>query len=111
MEEIDATIPEYGGTTSTGNTIASFMVVVVQPRTMNHPFLPDSLVTQELVPLFNVESFTHFFNQINYFHQHYQISSKLWYVYIQTLRRIWASFGAIYILSTRILYVRLAGTT
>ena len=38
--------------------IVSFMALIVQLRTMNHPFLPDLLVTRELVPLFNVESFT-----------------------------------------------------
>ena len=37
--------------------IASFMALVVQLRcTTNYLFLSDSLITRELLPLFNVES-------------------------------------------------------
>ena len=41
MEEIGATIYQ---------AVVSFMVPFVCPRPINHPFLPDFPITQELVP-------------------------------------------------------------
>ena len=50
MEEIGATIPKYQPLQ------VLLMALVVRLHTTNHPFPPDSLITQELVPSLFEES-------------------------------------------------------